>query len=308
MSKRVAVIDIGSNSIKSLVAEGDARSLVPVHEETREVRLSRGISGTPPRIGEPAFSEGVQAVAGLWKHCLGTGTIEAATIAATAAVRAAVNGQEFMQSIRKSTGVVPIVLTGEQEAEAIARGVLTDPHVRSSFDAFTLIDLGGGSLELIHYAKGSVQARASLPMGAVRLTEQFIANPAKPIPMDERVRLAHYIREELAQCGVPILPCLVGCSGGLTVLRGRRAGKAGKALAESDPVFTRDYLHELGQEVLSSDLESRIGQLNLPPHRADIFPAAFILFEVLLDVAGTDRIIHSLHNLRFGLAADLLCA
>ncbi len=308
MKEAVAVIDIGSNSIKSLVAAKGANpgQVLPLYEETREVRLAGGISGTPPLIQEAAFKSGIEAVSGLWANCQRQGQVEKCAIAATAAVRTAVNGMQFLDAIHQATGTNPVVLSGEREAEVIAKGVLTDPSILKAYKEFTLVDLGGGSAELIRYAGGAVQARASLPLGAVRLTKQFFNHPEHAVPASERAALASFLHRELRASGVPLVAPLVACSGGLTVLRAMRARAQGQPVAAASAVFTKDYLDSLGQQVMESDLQTRIERLGLPPSRADIFPAAFIFFRVVMDLSETDRVTHSLHNLRFGLAAELL--
>ncbi|MGA1204545.1 MAG: Ppx/GppA phosphatase family protein [Opitutales bacterium] len=308
MSRLVAVIDVGSNSIKALVARsGDqSGSVVPVYEETLEVRISAGISGNPPALSENAIEAGVQAVSGLWKQCQQTGPLADAMIVATEAVRRAANRGQFSERVETATGNKPITLSGEEEADAIAQGILTDPSLDLGKDVFSAFDLGGGSLELIRFEHGSVTSRASLPLGSVRLAEEFFSNSRQPVPAHEREALVAHVRRTLSESGVPLGAPLVGCSGGLTTLRSIRASESGVDKRQASPVFSRPFLDALGERLMRSDYAQRIETDRLPASRADIFPAAILTFQTLLDVAGTDRILHSLHNLRYGLACRML--
>jgi exopolyphosphatase/guanosine-5'-triphosphate,3'-diphosphate pyrophosphatase len=304
----VAVIDIGSNSIKALVAiQGTSKnSIVPLFEETKEVRISAGIAGNPPTLRQESIEAGVKAVSDLWKSCQSYGPLAGARIVATAAVRAAHNGHVFSRAVEDSTGIQTDTLSGEEEADGIAHGVLTDPAVEYAQDVFSAVDLGGGSMELIHFEKGAVTHRHSLPLGSVRLCEQFFSDKCKPIPNVEQNALKAFVREQLEQAGVPLIPPLIGCSGGLTALRAMRASEQGSSIEEASPVFTRSYMEAFGNRVISSDHQERINELGLPEPRADIFPAAFLTFQALLELSQADCIIHSLHNLRYGLAWRLL--
>jgi exopolyphosphatase/guanosine-5'-triphosphate,3'-diphosphate pyrophosphatase len=187
MKPRVAVIDVGSNSIKALVAETDGQpfGLKPVYEECLEVRISHGISGDPPLLRPDRIEAGVEAVEKLWRDCQANGPLQDILVVATSAVRTAANGHLFMEAVAAVTGTDPITLTGPEEADGIACGVRTDHLIEERLDDFTVFDLGGGSLELIRFEHHGVTDRTSLPLGSVRLTEAFFSDPSQPIPKAE---------------------------------------------------------------------------------------------------------------------------
>ena len=307
MSPRVAVIDIGSNSIKSLVAERDSApyGLRALHEKTLEVRISQGIGGEPPMLHAERIEAGVEAVRELWNDCEAHGPLEALQIVATSAVRSAGNGHLFTNAVEAITGMVPEVLTGPEEADAIALGVRTDPLIEDHLVDFTVFDLGGGSLELIRFEHHGVTDRTSLPLGAVRLTEQFYSDPSKAIPKAEQEALQTFILDHITASGVEVRAPLVGCSGGLAALRDIVAARP-----DSDPkrvgIFDQEVIECLLTELHGMDLSGRISVEGMPARRADIFPAAMAVFKVLLDMSGAKSIQHSLHNLRYGLALKLL--
>jgi exopolyphosphatase/guanosine-5'-triphosphate,3'-diphosphate pyrophosphatase len=308
VSRRVAVIDVGSISIKALVAGPDEpdRSLVNVFEATREVRMSTGISGDPPVIAYDRIKAGAKAVASLLKDCEQHGPLEAVRIVATSAIRSAANGHAFVREVENQTGLGLDVLSGNEEAEAIAVGVLTDPAVGNAMRNLTVFDLGGGSLELIRFEDDQMVQRCSLPLGSVRLTERFIRDPRKPFSNEEQGALSRHLEASIVKAFQPLEGPLVGCSGGLTVLRKTLADKAGLSLEEYPAFFSGKDIHALAKTVLGQSIEERVEVTGLPPERADVFPTALLTIQTLLDLTRSDGVLHSLHNLRFGIARKLL--
>jgi exopolyphosphatase/guanosine-5'-triphosphate,3'-diphosphate pyrophosphatase len=308
MKPRVAVIDVGSNSIKVLVAEssGDSLGLHPVFQENLEVRISHGIAGDPPELQPDRIEAGVKAIQRLWNDCQDYGPISQLRIVATSAVRTAANGHVFMSAVEQATGIAPEILTGSEEAEGIAYGVRTDPAIADELVDFTVFDLGGGSLELIRFEHHGVTDRTSLPLGSVRMTEQFVTLADEPLSLPEREAIREHVRSHIIASAVPIKAPLVGCSGGLSAVRHVLAKQSGKLFELVSPEIKKSYLKKLTDTVLRQNLHDRIEITRLPPSRADIFPAALITFQVLMELAGARRIQHSLHNLRYGLAWQML--
>ena len=307
MRERVAVIDMGSNSIKGLVAVTDARAtaLHAVYEETREVRISQGIGKRAPVLDSARMQAGVEAVESLWRNCLRHGPIEKARIVATSAVRSASNGGVFLQMVKSATGCAPVVLTGQEEARAIALGIRTDPAINGRLEAFTAFDLGGGSLELIRFGGEAVQGCVSLPLGSVRLTEQFLSEPGLPIPETEQAELARHVESTITEAGLLPVEPLVGCGGGLAALRKLVADLRQVPLKQSSPALSLVDCQELTEKCCRQTVAERI-RAGVPPGRADIFPAALITVRVILEIAATGELLHSFHNLRYGVAASLL--
>ncbi len=308
MRARVGIIDIGSNSIKALVAErGPGRfGLEIVHEHTLEVRISKGISRENPSLAEDRIQAGIRAVEELWRECVGLGAGDNIRIVATSAVRSAGNGVRFMEGIAEATGCMAEILSGEEEAEGIALGVRTDPAIGDIYDNFTVFDLGGGSLELIRFERGEVRFRTSLPLGSVRLTERFFSQPELPLPAEEQEALAGHVRASIEAGAVDPRPPLIGCSGGLAALRHCLAEAGVEDDTDTAMVFKRSTIEGLKERVNSQPIAERISRSLIPAARADIFPAALLTFSVVMELAGAVELIHSFHNLRYGLAWSLL--
>src|SRR5262245_20227704 len=172
----VAVIDIGSNSIKILVAvRTDGGNVHPLHIRTIDARISAGISQATPRLSDEGMARGLSAVQALLEDAMrfnATSTI----LVATSAVRDAANGADFCDRIKKATHHPIRILSGDEEANLIGRGLVADPALRGLRD-FYVFDLGGGSLECLAFLNRTIEQAVSLQLGCVRLTERFVSDP-----------------------------------------------------------------------------------------------------------------------------------
>ena len=301
---RIGVIDIGSNSIKLLVAETGS-SLAALYQTTLETRISAGIGKDQPVLSQPAMKAATEAVVKLIGEAKRF-TPESFAIVATSAVRDAVNRKDFIQRIENATGHRLRVLTGEEEAAYIGRAITTDPAL-SAYSAFTLCDLGGGSLEFIRLENGALTEKVSLQLGAVRLLERFVNDPTAPLPERTAARIADYVRQKITESGFSAIKgqkLLAATGGAVNVARAIRAGWLGRSYEETPSVITVNFLRYLSEELSASSLEERHLMPELPDARADIMPVAAIILLTVAELAGADRFAHSLHNLRYGIAAE----
>jgi exopolyphosphatase/guanosine-5'-triphosphate,3'-diphosphate pyrophosphatase len=173
-SGSVAVIDIGSNSIKILVAQrGPDGSVVPLKVRTLDARISAGISASEPRLSLDGMVRGVDAVRTLLADAAAYSPTQTALVA-TSAVRDALNGAEFRARVQEATGHAIRILSGEQEAALIGRGLTVDPALRGLRD-FYVFDLGGGSLECLAFRDRRIE-QAPSPRTPMTLS----VNPASP--------------------------------------------------------------------------------------------------------------------------------
>jgi exopolyphosphatase/guanosine-5'-triphosphate,3'-diphosphate pyrophosphatase len=304
VSRCIGAIDIGSNSIKVMTARVGKvpHRMEVVQQATSETRISKGISGHPPLLGASAIKAGVEAVGWLHAQSKDAGA-EEVHIVATSAVRSAANGAEFCRRVKEASGTEVRVLTGDEEAEWIALGVRSDPLVETIFDDCVIFDLGGGSMEWIRIREGQLHSRVSLPIGAVRLTEQFVADPSQPLGADERGAIRAHVAALMESARVEPCSRLIGCSGGLSILRSTAVRDRWEPTPAAPAILSWDYLRPLGEQVMAQTLDQRIQTSGLPAPRADVFPSAFIVYEEVLRRCATDQILHSWHNLRFGVVS-----
>ena len=163
--KPVGVLDVGSNSIRLVVFEHDGRAPVPIFNEKVLCGLGRGVA-TTGRLDPAAMADAHRNLARFAEvaRAMGVGRM---TAVATAAVREAANGREFVDKVRRATGIRLRVLSGEEEARTSALGVLS-----GNPDADGVMgDLGGASLELVDIAGGKTHAQVTLPLGPLALSE-----------------------------------------------------------------------------------------------------------------------------------------
>lgn len=311
MLETVAVIDVGSNSIKLLVASLDksGKSIKTIYSKTIETRISEGINHDLPTLTQSAITRGTATILELYHLSLEHKPNKIAVVA-TSAVRDAKNSATFLRAVTEATDLHMRVLSGTEEARYIGLGISCDPAIRE-MRRFIQIDIGGGSLELIRFEGGSIKNAISLPLGAVRLTERFVADKTASLPLKSESALREYVRTQIIKSGFDFstidLP-LIATGGAFSISRAVLAAQEGNTLAESSPRIERAALDSLKQKLATSTLEERLKIAQLPPARADILPVALITIVALLEYAGRDDITHSFYNLRYGIAADVLFA
>lgn len=307
----VAVIDIGSNSIKVLVAQRTSTgTLTALMMKTLDARISAGISKTEPRLSDEGMARGLAAVKELLADA--AAFVPAKTIlVATSAVRDAINGAEFRQRIFTETGYGVSLLSGDKEANLIGRGLTCDPTLAGLQD-FYLFDLGGGSLECLSFENRSIKQAQSLQLGCVRLTERCVADPTKAFTAEANLRISELVREHLVKYGfafdLPPEAIAVGTGGTLTTTRAILAAREGKKLENTSSLITLDQLRELLALIGDLDLETRKRIPGVPAGRADVMPTALATFIALAEFGGIRAFTNSLYNLRWGVADETLVA
>jgi exopolyphosphatase/guanosine-5'-triphosphate,3'-diphosphate pyrophosphatase len=305
----VAVIDIGSNSIKVLVAtRAPDGGVTALKTRTIDARISAGISQSDPRLSNEGMARGLDAITTLLAEAAPFSPTRVVLVA-TSAVRDARNGPDFRARVRAATGHDIRILTGEEEANLIGRGLTNDPALRDLCD-FYVFDLGGGSLECLAFRNRRVEQAVSLQLGCVRLTEKFVADPSQPLTPARAATIAAHTREILAASGfrfaLPPSATAVGTGGTVSTLRAIAAARAGVTFDQTDSLVPVAQIAKLASNLSALPLTERKRVPGLPAPRADVFPTALT---TLLAVAEAGRITafrNSLYNLRYGLAADLL--
>ncbi len=308
--RTVAVIDVGSNTIKLLVARRSPAGMERIHARTLEARLGAGLGRDRPRLAPGSLARGIDAVRSLAAEGRAHGA-DTTAVVATSAVRDAENGPEFAAAVRGTTGLALRILSGPEEARLIGLGLRCDPALAAAGD-LALFDLGGGSLEVLEFRGPEVRCALSLPLGCVRLTERFVADPTRPLPESVRAVIARHVTAVAAEAGLARdgfrgLP--VAATGGtVSTARAMRAAAAGIELDDSDPEIPVPFLRELLARVGPLPLGERPGLAGLSAARADVFPAALATLIAMAELTGCDTFRHSWCSLRHGVAAELLAA
>jgi len=270
--QRIAAIDIGSNSIRQIVADVSPTGAIRVVDEMKAApRLGAGVeeSGELSDTSMQSAVEALGRMAVLAKQ-LGCSRIEAV---ATSAVRDASNGATFLGLVRRHTGLRVRLLDGREEARLSFMSALA--HFELGSGRVVVMDIGGGSLELVLAAEGIVERLFSLPFGAIRMTEQFLRGSGGR----RNVRkLRRVVRDEIRD-SVPLrdwrgAQC-IGSGGTFTNLASMLVARQGTPTARSvhGTLVSRvdlEHLLDLLQDMTPAE---RLGVPGLSPARADIIVA-----------------------------------
>jgi len=306
-SPTVATIDIGSNTIKALVATRNEHGILEsVEQRTLDSRISEGISESSPRLTNDAMADGLEAVAELMAM-ISNHQPEKVAIVATSAVREASNGETFAQRVEDVSGHKLQVLSGEEEAALIGRGLLCDPAMTDWGD-FHVFDLGGGSLEVLTFEGRQLKHGTSLPLGCVRMTEKFVANPAGAFVPTEGEAIRSHVHQVLHAADIPWIenPRAAFTGGTITTSRAIVAAARDLTFHQTQSRVTVELLGAILKKLGRLALEERRDIPGLPARRADVMPTALATVIALAEFAKLNEFQHSLYNLRWGLADSLL--
>jgi exopolyphosphatase/guanosine-5'-triphosphate,3'-diphosphate pyrophosphatase len=303
----LASIDIGSNTLRLLIAEQVAMgSINPARVERRITRLGAGFM--PSKIlGAPAMARSIAALrefaALMTEH--GVGDYLAA---ATAVVREAGNGAEFLGKVEEEAGISVRVLSGTEEAEFALRGAAS--VIPGGVDTpLALIDIGGGSTEVIRQSPGEGPGAesVSLPIGVVHLTETFLRDD--PPGFDACTRLTRHVRDVLdaVHFSASLDGLLwIGTAGTVTTLAAMYL-----ELERYDParingvVIERQWLADLCNRLADTPVAARRGTPGLEPGREDIILAGALLSVELMDKFRFSQVTVSDAGLLEGLFLEL---
>src|SRR5271156_4473451 len=186
-----AAIDIGSNSVRLKISRFQAGRLKEVHEDREVTRLGEGVF-KGGLLSPEAMSETVRVLRRFHRAMQECGT-DSVRVVATAALRDARNSRAFLEWVRSTTGWKVEIISGLEEARLIHLGLVSTLRVTAS--PVLMIDLGGGSCELTISGHGQIRDTVSLPLGAVRLTDEFLKHD--PPRKGELKRLRGFVTREV---------------------------------------------------------------------------------------------------------------
>lgn len=302
---RLAAIDIGTNSIRCILAEVDPREGFRVlDDEKATVRLGEGLNQSG-QISPEAQHRAIEALVRMNKTIAGLGA-DMVEVVATSAVRKASNREEFLQAVKAATGLKIKVIDGEAEAQL---AVLSVHH---NFDMhhqrFAVADIGGGSVEIVLASGVHTESVVSLELGAVFLTETFIHND--PAPAAELSNLRKHIRKMLKKTATnDTLPvsCLIGSGGTITNIGTMVMALRGEAYAS---VHRYEVLHSEVVHLLAmlsrKNQKERLATPGLNPDRADIILAGIVLVDELMRFFKTNLLRINAKGIREGLILQSL--
>lgn len=275
---RVAAIDCGTNSVRLLVAEqGPDGRLVDLDRRLILTRLGQGVDATG-RFHPDALTRTLSAFAEYAEVIRDFG-VDRVRLAATSAARDAENRADFFTGAEQLLGVLPEIISGDEEALLSFRGALTAlPDVPAPA---LVMDIGGGSTELITGAGGEqlrIDSGLSLDIGSVRIRERFLAGD--PPTADEVRRATDHIDSLLDGSGIDFAGAAtwIGVGGTATSLSAlnQRLPQYDRAKVHGS-VIARDDLHALSEQLLGSTVEQVRALPSMPAKRADVICAGALI-------------------------------
>jgi exopolyphosphatase/guanosine-5'-triphosphate,3'-diphosphate pyrophosphatase len=303
--ERIAAIDVGSNSVRLLVAEYDPASGLTIVDELKDQpRLAAGLARTGC-LNDAAIDRAIQTLGRMREVCQRRGVRRIAAVA-TAAVREAENGPWFVRRVRQELDIPLRIIDAETEAALSYRSVAH--HFPLAGARALVADIGGGSLELIGAVDGLVELTLSLPLGAVRLTELYL--PGERSVQRELAALRKYIRKQLKRelsSREWAAAAVIGSGGTFTTLGRISRARRGVPPVESVHGVSVDTaeVERLLDWLASRTPEQRRQVPGLNPERADIILAGLAVTAELLDWVRTRSITVSAFGLREGLLLEM---
>ena len=292
----LAAVDIGANSVRLKIARVVRKRLQMLHEDREVVRLGEGVFRTGTL--DPSAMEQTIRVLKRFQKAVQIHGATHVRVVATSSLRDASNGGAFVQWVKTAIGWHVEVISGVEEGRLIHLGVMANTRIGAG--RMLLIDLGGGSCELTLSYKGQIEHIYSMPLGAVRLTRQFLQND--PPTGTELHQMRGYIREEvgrvrreLTERKINLTVATSGTPAALSELWS--AGQASRTAT-----VPRDGLLRLTKKLSKLNVDQRRALKGIGPRRAEIILAGAHVFSELF----TELDLTSFRYLPFGLRDGIL--
>jgi exopolyphosphatase / guanosine-5'-triphosphate,3'-diphosphate pyrophosphatase len=304
---RIAAIDLGSNSFHMVIVEvGASGAFQVIGREKEMVRLgastlSRG------RLPATAMRRGLEALV-KYRRLARTQAVDKMLAVATAAIREASNGEEFLHRVGRATGIWPKAISGDEEGRLIYLAALHSVHLEGR--RALVVDIGGGSVELVLGAGSRLEDVASEKLGVIRMTEAFVHSD--PLSSKDEARLVSHIDAVLAAGGGRLRESghdsAIGTSGTVLAL-----GALALHMTQGSPpeslhhvVVKAEAIHALRKRLVQSDLRARLKMPGMDEHRADIIVAGAVVLDTILNRLGVAELTLCEWSLREGILLDYI--
>jgi exopolyphosphatase/guanosine-5'-triphosphate,3'-diphosphate pyrophosphatase len=297
---RLASIDIGTNTVLMLVADVQRDgSLVVLRDEHFIGRLGKGVDEQGD-IQKETFHR-VHGILSQLKSIADSLGIKHISACGTSALRDAKNRQEFIDFIKKTLALEIQVLSGNEEAELTYLGAVSEYLTHGGSKKYAVLDIGGGSTEIVTGSGSHVTSSSSIDIGSVRLTERILKfNPPSNIALDDAVQ---FVRNHLVNI-IPHSPDVnsIGVAGTLTTLAALdlRIAEFDKNIVNRH-ILTIETIDRIFQELRPLTLDQLHSYPQIHPSRADILLAGIIILRETLRKMNLSKITVSDRGLRYGI-------
>ncbi len=300
---RIAVIDLGTNTCNLLIAENAPPSFKILHQSKQLVRLGDDKIKLN-EISSEATQRVIQSFE-LHKRIMQRFEVDKIRVIGTSAVRTAANKIHFLSDVGEETGLLIKVVSGEKEAELIFKGVLL--AFQELTTASVILDIGGGSNELIFANKKEMLWKESQPTGMARVINHF--NLSDPITSAEVLLLKEYFlsahQNAFQQSKETPVQMLIGCSGAFdTICDMIDQVEPGEKQRTTQVIPLNDF-YRVYKILLGSTREQRLTMKGMDMVRVDLIVPAVILIETLISEMDIKKITQTDFALREGVLFDM---
>jgi exopolyphosphatase/guanosine-5'-triphosphate,3'-diphosphate pyrophosphatase len=296
-----AAVDIGANSVRLKIAELTRRRLKVVHEDREVTRLGESVFRNNT-LAPDAMAHTVKVLTRFYRTTQKFRT-EQVRVVATSALRDSKNARAFIEWVKSAVGWKIDVISGLEEGRLIHLGVLS--NVRIENKDVLMFDLGGGSCEVTISEHGHIREMFSLPLGAVRLTQEFLLRD--PPKSKEVERMREYIAEQVNRIAPAIrkhrVNLAIATSGTAAALSG--AVRALQKRSKYAYTVSRAVTAKLARELAGQSINERAQYPGIGPRRAEIIVAGAFVFSELMTHYGLPSFQYSPLGLRDGVLAQM---
>ena len=296
---RVAILDLGTNTFHLLIAD-IRNNYIPeiVYQETIAVKLGEG-GISKGYISDDAMERGIKALV-KYEVCIDKFHPDQIKSAATAAIRSASNGGAFIEKVKKITGIELEIIDGDLEAELIYAGVRAAVKME---ETSLIIDIGGGSVELIICDKIKIFWKKSYSLGAARLMDQF--HHSNPISQTEMKELYRYLDQSLAdlkeQLHIYKPELMIGSAGAFESFAKLQDTEFEPTFEKPEFILDIEKFHSISNMLITSTHKQRLQMPQLIPVRVDMIVVASILTKYILEICGPTALKVSAYSLKEGI-------
>jgi exopolyphosphatase/guanosine-5'-triphosphate,3'-diphosphate pyrophosphatase len=307
MTRRVAAVDCGTNSIRLLIADVDPDqvTLTDVDRRMEIVRLGQGVD-TTGRLAPEALDRTLKALRG-YADLIADRGAGAVRMVATSATRDAANADEFVRRVTEVLGAGPEVLTGDEEARLSFLGATAELDASGApyLAPFLVADIGGGSTEFVLGADGQVASALSVNIGCVRMTERHLRDdpPSAAQIAAATADIDAAITRAAAVVDTTRARTLVGLAGSVTTVAGIALDLPGY-----DPErlhhtrLSAAQVHEVATRLLAQTRAERARIPVMHPGRIDVIGAGALILDRIMTQLGLTEVLVSEHDILDGIA------
>ena len=299
-------IDIGTNSVRSIVVEVPVGGTHRIIDDEKEMtRLGQGLDATG-RLDPDAVERTISALKAMMDIGRNLGVTEVRAIA-TEAVRRAANGEELVQRLHEEAGLDVEIISAEEEGRLVW---LSAAALTKDMPASIVVDIGGGSVEIVQAIGEEPVSIVSMRLGARILTERYLAeDPPSDASFKKLKRhVRRKLRDSVAQLQ-PGIPTLIGSGGAITTIASLVAGMRGKRYESLQGVqIERPELMQLLGILSHSTSNQRLSMPGMPAERVDIIVAGALVLAEVLKLFSASAVLINARGIREGIVLDTLAS